>query len=74
MGHMNSLLACFPIWGRAYFSLPLEQRSWQIGIALIRVDMSAVITLGGVQIPVLGEHAWLVVIITYRMVIIAPAA
>jgi hypothetical protein len=29
MGHINSLLAQFPISGYAYFSLPLEQRRWQ---------------------------------------------
>jgi hypothetical protein len=45
------------------------------GIALVRVmDMSAVITLGGVQIPMLGKQAWLGIIINYMMFVVAPAA
>jgi hypothetical protein len=64
MGHMNSLLAQFPICVHAYLSLPLEQRRWKNGIALVRaMDTSAVITLGGVQIPALGECAQLAIII-----------
>jgi hypothetical protein len=45
------------------------------GIALFRaMDTSAVITLGGVQIPTLGERTRLAIIIIYMMVVIAPAA
>jgi hypothetical protein len=38
------------------------------------MDMSTVITLGGVQITMLGERVWLVIIIIYMMVVVAPAA
>jgi hypothetical protein len=38
------------------------------------MDMSAVITLGGIQVPALGEHAWLVVILSQLVIVVAPAA
>ncbi len=38
------------------------------------MDTSAIITLRGVRIPMLGEHACLAIIIIYVMVIVAPAA
>jgi hypothetical protein len=38
------------------------------------MDMSAVITLEGVQTPMLGECAWLAIIIIYMMVVAAPAS
>jgi hypothetical protein len=45
------------------------------GIALVKVmEMSAVIALKGVQIPPLGECAWLAIIINHMMVAVAPAA
>jgi hypothetical protein len=45
------------------------------GIALVRaIDMSAVIPLGGVQVPGLGEHALLAVILSHMMIVVAPAA
>jgi hypothetical protein len=44
-------------------------------IAPVRaMDTSTIITLGGVQIPMLGERAWLAIIIVYMMVVVAPAA
>jgi hypothetical protein len=44
-------------------------------IALVRLmDISVIITLGGVQIPALREHAWLAVILSHMMIVIAPAA
>jgi hypothetical protein len=45
------------------------------GIALVRaMDTFAIITLGGVQIPALGERAWLAIIIIYMMVVVVSAA
>jgi hypothetical protein len=38
------------------------------------MDMSAIITLGGVRKPMLGERAWLAIIIIYMMVVVAPPA
>jgi hypothetical protein len=77
MGHIIYLLVHFPISGCAYFSLLLEWRRWQNGIplALARViDTSTVITHGVVQVPVLGERAWLGVILSHMVIVIAPAA
>jgi hypothetical protein len=45
------------------------------GITLIRVmDRSTIITLRGVQIPALGESAWLAVILSLMVIVVAPAA
>jgi hypothetical protein len=45
------------------------------GIALVRaMDMSIVITLGGVQITTLGKCAQLAVILSHMVIVIAPAA
>ncbi len=45
------------------------------GITLIRVmDASAIITLGGVRVPALGERAWLAVILSHMMIVVASAA
>jgi hypothetical protein len=44
-------------------------------IALVRaMDTSAVITLGGLRIPALGERAWLVIILSHMVIVIAPAS
>jgi hypothetical protein len=52
-----------------------SRESGKNGIALVRaMDTSAVITLGGVQIPKLGKRTWLAIIIIYMMVVVAPAA
>ncbi len=72
--HTHSLLAGFPICGLAYLSLPLEWRRWQKGIALVGVMVMPVIIVLGVQIPALGERAWLGIIISHMMVVVAPAA
>jgi hypothetical protein len=74
---MNSLLVQFPICGCGctYLSLPLKQRRWQNGIALVgAMNTSAIITLGGVQITALGECAWVAIIMRHMMVVVAPAA
>ncbi len=45
------------------------------GIALVRaMNTSAVITLGRVQVPVLGERAWLAIILSHMVIVVAPAA
>ncbi len=45
------------------------------GIALVRMmDTSSNITLGGVQIPRLGERTWLAVILGHMVIVVAPAA
>ncbi len=44
-------------------------------IPLVRVmDTSAIIALGGVQIPALGECAQLAITMTHMMTVVAPAA
>jgi len=75
MGHLISLLVRFPISGCAYLSSQLEQRRGQKWYCPVRaMDMPAAITLGGLRIPLLGERAWLAVIIIYMMVVVAPTA
>jgi hypothetical protein len=71
MGHMNSLLAQFPISE----SLPLEWRRWQKWYCHVRVmDMSIIITLGGVRVSAFWEHTWLAVILNHVVIVVAPAA
>jgi hypothetical protein len=44
------------------------------GITLVRaMDPSAIIALGGVRVPMLGECAWLAIIMRHMMVVLAPA-
>jgi hypothetical protein len=44
-------------------------------VLLVRaMDLSTVITLGGVQISKFGEHAWFAIIIVYMIVVVALAA
>jgi hypothetical protein len=38
------------------------------------MDLSTVITLGGVLVPALGGCAWIVIIMRHMMVVVAPAA
>jgi hypothetical protein len=38
------------------------------------MDMSTVITLGGVRVPVLGGRTWLAVILSHMVIVIATAA
>ncbi len=44
------------------------------GIALVRAMVMSIIVVLIVQIPTLGERAWLAIIIMYMMVVVAPAA
>ncbi len=45
------------------------------GVALVRaMNTSAVITLGGVQEPMLGERTQPAVILSHMVVVVAPAA
>jgi hypothetical protein len=72
---MNSLLARFPISGCAYFSCHWSGKGGKNGIALVwAMDTSTVITVEGVQVPAHGERAWLVVILSHMLIVVAPAA
>ncbi len=45
------------------------------GIALVRaMDTSAIVTLRGVRVPMLGECTWPAVILSHMVIVIAPAA
>ena len=74
---MNSLLAQFPFCGCTYLPLVAvgAEKVAKNGITLVRaMDTSAAVTLGGVQVPVLGERTRLAVILSHMVVVIAPAA
>ncbi len=53
----------------------MSEEGGKNGIALVRaMDMSVVITLGGLQVPTLWERARLVVILSHMVIVVAPAA